>query len=373
MKPLGLNRKQEQGLKIAVARFRNNERYTVISGYAGSGKAQPIDTVIPTPIGFKKLGDIEIGDYVFDRNGKQTKVLGVYPQGLKQVYKVTLADGRETYCAPDHLWTCYTENDELVTLTAQEILESGLTYAIPANKPVEYPWKKFNSDPYNIGFFAIQDNYRIPAQYKTGSIEQRTELIRGILDASNIFFEIEFILKDFNQNLLKDIQEVLFSLGCSSVLVDNCLKCDLHYLDKTPIKITALNEEKEMVCIYVDNDEHLYLTNDYIVTHNTYLVKHIIAALGLYPEQVTYAAYTGRAAQVLKNYGCPNAITLHKLLYAPKIHKDGSYSFAYRKWSEEERETRKLIVVDEVSMVPKKIWDDLLNRNIHIIALGDPW
>lgn len=342
MKPLGLNRKQEQGLKIAVARFHNNERYTVISGYAGSGKAQPIDTIIPTPMGFKKLGDIEIGDYVFDRNGKQTKVLGVYPQGLKQKYKVTLADGRETYCAPDHLWTCYTENDEIVTLTAQQILESGLTYAIPANEPVEYPFKEFDSNPYDIGFFAIKNNDYIPSQYKIGSIEQRMELIRGVLDASDMFE------KDFNQNLLKDIREVVFSLGYSFVITDNC-SC----LDKIPIKITALNEEAEMVCIYVDNDEHLYLTNDYIVTHNTYLVKHIIAALGLYPEEVTYAAYTGRAAQVLKNYGCPNAITLHKLLYAPKIHKDGSYSFAHRRWTEEEREARKLIVVDEVSMVPK--------------------
>ena len=352
MKPLGLNRKQEQGLKIAVARFHNNERYTVISGYAGSGKAQPIDTMIPTPMGFKKLGDIEVGDYVFDRNGKQTKVLGVYPQGLKQKYKVTLADGRETYCAPDHLWTCYTENDEMVTLTAQQILESGLTYAIPANEPVEYPFKKLDSEPYDIGFFAIKNNDYIPSQYKTSNIPQRMALIRGILDASDMF-EKEFVLKNFNQNLLKDIQEVLFSLGCSSVIADNCLKGNLNYLDKIPIKITALYEEAEMVCIYVDNDEHLYLTNDYIVTHNTYLVKHIIAALGLYPEQVTYTAYTGRAAQVLKNYGCPNAITLHKLLYAPKIHKDGSYSFTYRKWTEEEREARKLIVVDEVSMVPK--------------------
>lgn len=368
---MSLNRKQEQGLKIAVARFHNNERYTVISGYAGSGKAQPIDTIIPTPTGFKKLGDIKVEDYVYDRNGKQTKVLGVYPQGLQQKYKVTLADGRETYCAPDHLWTCYTENDKLVTLTAQEILESSSTYAVPANKAVEYPWKRFDSDPYQIGFLAIKDNYHIPARYKTGSIEQREELLEGVLDAAKIS-ELRFVLKDFDQNILKDIREILFSLGYTSILVDNCLECYLDYVNKIPIKVTPLKEETEMVCIYVDNDEHLYLTNDYIVTHNTYLVKYIIAELGLSPEQVTYAAYTGRAAQVLKNYGCPNAITLHKLLYAPRMNKDGSYFFTYRTWSEEEKKARKLIVVDEVSMVPQKIWNDLLNRNVHIIALGDP-
>ena len=82
-----LTLRQEQGLKIAVQRYLDGEKCTVISGYAGSGKAQPIDTIIPTPNGSIELGKIQVGDYVFDRMGKPTKVLGVYPQGLKEKYK----------------------------------------------------------------------------------------------------------------------------------------------------------------------------------------------------------------------------------------------------------------------------------------------
>ena len=76
-----LNHKQEQGLQLAVARYRNKEKYTVIAGYAGTGKAQPVDTIIPTPNGKKQLGDIQLGDYVYDRQGNPTKVIGIYPQG----------------------------------------------------------------------------------------------------------------------------------------------------------------------------------------------------------------------------------------------------------------------------------------------------
>ena len=85
-----------------------NYNITCLIGKAGSGKAQPIDTVIPTPNGYKKLGDIKVGDYVYDRLGKPTKVLGVFPQGMKDVYTVELADGRKTQCNDEHLWSYYT-------------------------------------------------------------------------------------------------------------------------------------------------------------------------------------------------------------------------------------------------------------------------
>lgn len=75
----------------------------LLTGTWGTGKAQPIDTVIPTPAGNKKLGDIKPGDYVFDKIGQPTKVLSVHPQGKLDVYRITLADGRTTLCGPEHL------------------------------------------------------------------------------------------------------------------------------------------------------------------------------------------------------------------------------------------------------------------------------
>ena len=71
-------------LKIAIKAAKIKGQcldHVLISGGSGLGKAQPVDTVIPTPDGYRVLGDIKVGDYVFDRCGNPTEVLGVFPQG----------------------------------------------------------------------------------------------------------------------------------------------------------------------------------------------------------------------------------------------------------------------------------------------------
>ena len=128
----------------------------------GEGKANPIDTPIPTPDGWKTVGDIKVGDYLFDRHGKPTKVLGVYPQGVIDTYEVTLRDGRKIKCAGEHLWSVYenaSHKMELKTLTTYELLENitkakrGYYYSLPINEPVEYASKDLELDPYVLGCF----------------------------------------------------------------------------------------------------------------------------------------------------------------------------------------------------------------------------
>ena len=72
---------------------------------AAAGKALPNSTKIPTINGFKKVGEIKPGDTLFDRNGKPTKVLQIFPQGQLRVYKITFGDGRVALCSKDHIWT----------------------------------------------------------------------------------------------------------------------------------------------------------------------------------------------------------------------------------------------------------------------------
>lgn len=98
------------------------------------------------------------------------------------------------------------------------------------------------------------------------------------------------------------------------------------------------------------------------------LIKFIIAALNIPEDKVGYATFTGKAAQVLKHKGCKNAITLHKLLYKAYPRGDGTYSFTPRETLEEDYE---LIVIDEISMVSKTIWELLLTYGIHVLCLGD--
>ena len=88
-------------------------------------------------------------------------------------------------------------------------------------------------------------------------------------------------------------------------------------------------------------------------TGKSTLVQYAVAALGLYPDDVAYVAYTGKAANVLKNKGCINATTAHKLLYYAHRTKEGDYVFKPRERLEKDY---KLIVVDEVSMLPDELW-----------------
>lgn len=102
----------------------------------------------------------------------------------------------------------------------------------------------------------------------------------------------------------------------------------------------------------------------------TTLIQYIIDELGISEEDVAFATFTGKASLVLRNKGCDNAMTLHRLLYIPKTLPDGEVEFEPRQILER---PYKLIVVDEVSMVSKEIWNLLLSHRVHVIALGDPF
>ena len=105
-------------------------------------------------------------------------------------------------------------------------------------------------------------------------------------------------------------------------------------------------------------------------TGKSTLIKFIVEALRLYPEEVTYISFTGKAAEVLRHKGCPNAMTAHKLLYHSKLLPNGKFKFI-PKGSKEIN--YKLIIVDEISMLPKDLWELLLSHGIYIIACGDPF
>ena len=459
--------------------------FMILAGYSGSGKAQPIDTIIPTPNGYKKLGDIKVGDYVYDRFGKPTKVLGVYPQGALDCYTVTLSDGRKTQCNDEHLWSYYTNRGNLCTKTLREMIDGGIKnksinkYKIPTNKAIEYNYKELPLDPYVLGSFIgngcckeraltissndeeqvkmIADilnveykknhekNYswgflrndkyvspfngrevkylhtkdilpkeicceayqkRIPTEYKYGSIEQRYSLLQGLFDTDGYINNKE---PRFNMSycttsklLADDIMEVLRSLGyiCSmskdkrslerkniknghicyeiNLLCDNSEKEKFFRLTRkkeiaikakeykkhrnyNQISITNIKKEeyqKEMVCIYVDNDEHLYLTNDYIVTHNTTSLKGLIKLMESNGMTYTLLAPTGKASRRITESVNRQASTIHR-----KALRDGEIS-------------TDVLIVDEMSMTDLPTFLMMLNvienPNIRVVLVGDP-
>lgn len=98
------------------------------------------------------------------------------------------------------------------------------------------------------------------------------------------------------------------------------------------------------------------------------LVRFIIDALDLPEDKVVYITYTGKASLVLRNKGCSNAITAHKLLYHAKEKPDGTFEFKPKKHLDYDY---KIIVLDECSMLPEDMWTLLLSHKVHVIALGD--
>ncbi len=126
------------------------------------GRAQPVDTPVLTPDGFRPIGGLSVGDLVVGSNGEPVPVIGVYPQGHKDIYRVTAQDGASTRCCGDHLWAVATRADRrrgkpLRVLTTREMIGDLRAshyhrYELPLlSAPVCFPARDVPIDPYALG------------------------------------------------------------------------------------------------------------------------------------------------------------------------------------------------------------------------------
>ena len=134
------------------------------------------------------------------------------------------------------------------------------------------------------------------------------------------------------------------------------------------MELTIKQEEGLKIALarYKNHDKYVTIAG-YAGTGKTTLVRFIIEALDVEEEKVAYATFTGKAAEVLRKKGNKNAMTLHRLLY-DSIPRPGGGFFRKPKMSLD----YDIIVVDEVSMVPKSMVDMLLAHRVFVIFLGDP-
>jgi len=126
------------------------------------GRAQPVATPVLTPDGFRPIGELTVGDLVIGSNGEPTPVIGVYPQGEKDIYRVTTQDGASTLCSADHLWAVATRDDRrrgkpLRVLTTHDMIGDLRAnhyhrYELPLHSaPVRFPRRPVPMDPYALG------------------------------------------------------------------------------------------------------------------------------------------------------------------------------------------------------------------------------
>ena len=125
------------------------------------GRAQPVDTPVLTPDGFRPIGELEVGDLVVGSDGTPTPVLGVHPQGRKQIYRVMTQDGASTLACGEHLWFVTTPDDRRHgkagrVLQTQDMVDSlrrahAHRYALPLVAPVAFPHQPVPMDAYALG------------------------------------------------------------------------------------------------------------------------------------------------------------------------------------------------------------------------------
>jgi hypothetical protein len=466
---LTLTPSQQAAVDGALTMLNRGEGVYKIGGYAGTGKSQPLRSIIQTPFGPMKMGNILPGMLVFGVNGQPTKVTGIYPQGKKITYKVCFRDKTFALASEDHLWAVTTpkmkqKNKPPRIMTTGEMLKEGITfesgpykYYIPLCRPVQYPEKELPIPPYTLGV-AIGDGalcgngfslvlsdpqiadrirkenpyYVLTERKKPGcvwynitypygwkenplkqsirglglnvlsrnkfipigylycsSIQDRWDLLRGLMDTDGTSRGNKISFSTVSPRLADDICTLVQSLGGTAIkseydrgekgieysvnvktfenpfyIESKAKNWKLSWKNPPSRVITNIEmvDVEEHQCISVEAEDGLYLTDNYIVTHNTTLARAIFETVpGCMP-----CSLTGKAACRLRQKGISEARTIHRTIYnvdpytwfcrkKPAAELDGSW-----------------FLIDEASMISEKIWRDICSYEKPIILIGDP-
>ena len=265
-------------------------KFYLRSAQSGTGKAIVNTTPIPTPNGWKTVGDIKVGDYIFGKNGKPTKVLNLYKH-TKKIWRITFADGRTIDCCGEHLWEYYdngvrrVEDTQTIYTRAKNWFKNFTgkwRFNVPMNEAVEYPEQEFDISPCEV----VEKLHYIPKNYLIGSIEQRIELLNSLPKIYNPSNE-GIALFAASKQMVQDIRKLCNSLGLminNFFLVNSGYGICIEQVDRLPIvNITPTEEIAPMTCFTVDADDCLFQVGDYIVTHNTRLAVFDACKIA-YPE-----------------------------------------------------------------------------------------
>lgn len=192
--------------------LKNKDGIIIFSAPTGSGKAVLDTTLIPVADDrhYVQIKDIKVGDLVYNRLGNPVKVLGVYPQGKKDVYRVQFTDGRYLDCCKDHLFSYYTQDQKhkhthgkystspkFNVSTVEELLSHGVSYDgrnnrlhlrywIPNNQPIEREEQDYYLNPYVLGVL-IGDGCLTERQLTISSNDSFiVEKVSSLLNVENI-------------------------------------------------------------------------------------------------------------------------------------------------------------------------------------------
>lgn len=286
----------------AISRLRDNEWFFAemyqrarqekkglgMFGTRRFGKALLDSELIYTPYGPKKIGFADIGDIIYGDDGKITTVVGVYPQGFVDMYKVTFEDGRSIVCCGQHQWKVKYHGDYKVMSTMGIIHSDFHKMTIDIGEAVDFPERRWLMSPQLLG--------SLTASFLCGSTDRIFELSNKEMD--DIIYsskkQKELFISSFmkiscgistgddrfkvvykSEYIISFVRRIFWSMGYYCVMDG-----DDMYISKTHnrLRISDIDYygKYKATCIEVDNKSHQFLTTNFVVSHNTTIMSSLL-------------------------------------------------------------------------------------------------
>lgn len=286
----------------AISRLRDNEWFFAemyqrarqekkglgMFGTRRFGKALLDSELIYTPYGSKKIGFADIGDIIYGDDGKLTTVVGVYPQGFVDIYKVTFEDGRSIVCCGQHQWKVKYHGDYKVMSTMGIIHSDFQKMTIDIGEAVDFPERRWLMSPQLLG--------SLTASFLCGSTDRIFELSNKEMD--DIIYsskkQKELFISSFmkiscgistgddrfkvvykSEYIISFVRRIFWSMGYYCVMDG-----DDMYISKTHnrLRISDIDYygKYKATCIEVDNKSHQFLTTNFVVSHNTTIMSSLL-------------------------------------------------------------------------------------------------
>lgn len=286
----------------AISRLRDNEWFFAemyqrarqekkglgMFGTRRFGKALLDSELIYTPYGSKKIGFADIGDIIYGDDGKLTTIVGVYPQGFVDTYKVTFEDGRSVVCCGQHQWKVKYHGDYKVMSTMGIIHSDFSKMTIDIGEAVDFPERRWLISPQLMGSLA--------ASFLCGATDRIFELSNKEMD--DIIYsskkQKELFISSFmkiacgistgddrfkvvykSEYIISFVRRIFWSMGYYCVMDG-----DDMYISKTHnrLRISDIDYygKYKATCIEVDNKSHQFLTTNFVVSHNTTIMSSLL-------------------------------------------------------------------------------------------------
>jgi len=286
----------------AISRLRDNEWFFAemyqrarqekkglgMFGTRRFGKALLDSELIYTPHGSKKIGFADIGDIIYGDDGKLTTIVGVYPQGFVDTYKVTFEDGRSVVCCGQHQWKVKYHGDYKVMSTMGIIHSDFSKMTIDMGDAVDFPERRWLISPQLMGSLA--------ASFLCGATDRIFELSKKEMD--DIIYssrkQKELFISSFmkiacgintgddrfkvvykSEYIISFVRKIFWSMGYYCVMDG-----DDMYISKTHDRLRISDIDYygryKATCIEVDNKSHQFLTTNFVVSHNTTIMSSLL-------------------------------------------------------------------------------------------------